>query len=237
MLTEDLEQVGLTKSEAKIYLALLEQGSNMAGKLSKITLINRRTTYDTIERLLEKGYIGFTISANRKVFSAANPDIILYKIDETKTQAKELVPKLKNLFASQKEPEESLVYRGRKGIRAILKDLINSKEYVGFGSNENFPGIMGHDFEAFQREKKERKVKSRTLMSSAMRNKSILKSGYTGYKFLPEKFSMPTSTFVYRNKVAIIIWSEIPTAMVMENKSVAKSFLQYFNALWKIAKP
>jgi len=233
---EQLEKLGFLRNEAKIYLLLLEEGPLLAGALSKKSGINRRTTYDTIERLLQKGYLTYSISANRKVLSAINPKIILEKIEENKKEAEFLLPQLINIFDAKSKKQSSQIYVGRKGIRTILNEMLKVKEYVGFGSNEKFPEIMGHDFLIFQKRKKELGIRSKTLMSSFMRNKPILKEAHTKYRFLPEKFSLPTSTFIYGDKVAIIIWSENPTAMLIENKEVSLSFLQYFNSLWSIAK-
>jgi len=237
MLSDNLINLGFTPVEAKIYLVLLESGPLQAGDLSKKTQTNRRTTYDTVERLIAKGYISYSISANRKVFKAVNPEIILDKIKELEEEAKQAIPALKELLLSKKEEQEANIYKGRKGIRAILNDMLKVKEYVGFGSNEKFPEVMTHDFDIFQKKKKELGIRSKTLMNESMRSKSILKTAFTQYRFIKEKTSQPTSTFVYENKVAIIIWSEVPVGTVIENKELAKTYLQYFDTLWKSAKP
>ncbi|MDD5191832.1 MAG: helix-turn-helix domain-containing protein [Candidatus Nanoarchaeia archaeon] len=236
MKAEDLREIGFNLNEAKIYLILLEYGSLQAGQISKKTQINRRTIYDTIERLIEKGYISYSIIANKRVFKASNPDFIIEKIKAIEKQAQNLLPQLKNTYETTKEEQEANIYRGRKGVRSILNDILKQKEYVVFGSNENFPDVMQHDFSIFQKRKKELKIKSKTIMSISMKGKSVLKEAFTTYKFIPEPYSIPTSTFIYCSKVAIIIWSELPIGMVVENKDIANSFRKYFGALWKFSK-
>lgn len=232
----ELQTLGFTLAEAKIYLTLLEDGPQQAGKISKITHINRRTTYDTLERLINKGYINYNITANKRIFKATNPELIIEKIEEMKKDAEQKIPELKKLHKKNKKEHEANIYEGRKGVRNILHEILKEKEYVVFGSNEKFPHLMQHDFTRFQEEKKRRKTKSRTIMSIDMRNKSILKKAYTKFRFIPQKFSLPTSTFIYGDKVATIIWSETPIGTVVENKEVAKSFKEYFEALWSTAK-
>lgn len=236
MKAEDLQKIGFASNEAKIYLILLEYGSLQAGEISKKTQINRRTTYDTIERLIEKGYLSYVIVTNKRVFKAVNPDLIIEKIKEMEKQAQEFLPQLKSIYEGTKEEHEANIYRGKKGIKSILNDILKQKEYVVFGSNEKFPEIMQHDFSLFQKRKKDLKINSRTIMSISMKNKPLLKEAFTTYRFIPESYSLPTSTFVYGNKVAIIIWSEMPVGMVTESKDVANSFKQYFEALWKLSK-
>ena len=48
-----------------------------------------------------------------------------------------------------------------------------------------------------------------------------------------EKSSAVTN--IYGNKIAIIVWSEPPEAVIIENKDAAESYRSYFEVLWKAA--
>ena len=52
---DQLHHIGLTGTEAKIYLVLLDLGKAQAGVLSRKTGIHRRSIYDALDRLIEKG--------------------------------------------------------------------------------------------------------------------------------------------------------------------------------------
>ncbi len=236
MQADQLLHFGFTSNEARIYLALLEFGPLSAGLISKRTLINRRTTYDTIEKLIKQGFLSYSIVANKKVFRSLNPDLIVEKIKDLEKEAQVLITQLKDLSFKVKEETEVYTLRGRKGIRSILNDILKAKEYVVFGSNEDFPEMMKHDFVQFQRKKKELHLKSRTLLSISLKGKEILNDVVTTFRFIPSDYSLPTSTFVYGTTVTTIIWSENPIGIVVENKSIADSYRHYFNALWKTGK-
>ena len=233
MEVESLQKLGFTLNEAKIYLALLELGPSQSGRINKKTQINRRTTYDTIERLIEKGYLSFIIKSNKKIFRAINPQIIFEKIKEMESEFKKISHYLKKLYKGKKEGTEANIFLGRKGIRNILNNILKQKEYVVFGSNEKFPEIMQHDFDIFQKNKKELGIKSKVIMSISIKNKPMLKEAFAVYKFSPAITALPISTFIYGNKIAIIIWSEIPVGMLIENKDISLAFKGYFNAVWK----
>lgn len=47
---------------------------------------------------------------------------------------------------------------------------------------------------------------------------------------------MPTGVIVFGNKVATLIWGEIPSAFVIESKHVSKAYKVFFEDMWKIAK-
>lgn len=231
-----LERLGLSTNEAKIYVTLLEIGESQAGRISKKSQINRTTTYDSIERLIDKGLITFVIQANKKIFKPIPPNKLLENIEEQEKIAKEILPELDTLYKESKEEEESNIYKGRKGIRSILHDILKCKDYVAFGSSGRFIDFMRHDFSLFQKRKNELNIKSRVILSDSARNTEQVKTAYATFRFIPNEYTAPTTTFVYGIQVAIMVWSETPVATVINSKELAKSYKSYFELLWKIAK-
>ncbi len=231
-----LEKIGLNLNEAKIYISLLELGQAQAGEISKKTQINRTTVYDSLERLIQKGLVVFVISANKKVFKPVAPKNILNQIKEQESIIREILPELDGLFSQSKEKEETNIYKGRKGIKNIFEDILKCKEYVAFGSSGNFFEVMQHDFRMFQKRKKELKINSKIILSESSRKTETVKLAYANCRFIPNEFSAPTTTFVFEDKVAIIIWGEAPIATLIKSKDVAKSYSNYFKLLWKIAR-
>lgn len=63
-----------------------------------------------------------------------------------------------------------------------------------------------------------------------------IKLAYASFKYIPDEFTAPATTFIYGNKAAIIVWSEIPIATLIISKDVAESYKNYFRLLWKIVK-
>jgi len=235
---EELIKLGFMNNEAKIYLELLKNKDLPAGSISKKTGINRRTTYDSLQRLIEKGYVGFNISANKKIFFAMDPKVIIDNLKEMEEEAQKILPGLIDLKKQNQEENKVVIYKGRKGIRNILKLILESREYVSFGSSDQFPKLMQHDFDFFQNTKKKLKIKTKTILGEDVRGIESLKiaSVSTNFKFLHKKLAGPTSTFIFNEKVAVVIWEEPLFAILIESKNVYDSYLEYFEELWKIAK-
>lgn len=231
-----LQKLGLNLNEAKIYFALLELGQAQAGEISKKTQINRTTVYDSLERLIQDGLVTFVISANKKVFRPVAPKKLLDQVIEKESTIKEILPELESLFTQSKEKEETDIYKGRKGIKSILDNILKCREYVAFGSSGKFLEIMQHDFIMFQKRKKELKINSRIILSESSRRTETVRVAYAHFKYISDEFSAPTTTFIYENKIAIIIWSEVPVATVIKSKEVALSYKNYFELLWKKAQ-
>lgn len=236
MESEKLQKIGLNPNETKIYLALLRLGEAQAGKISKESQINRTTVYDSVERLIEKGLTTYTIEANKKVFKPVAPKRLLDDLKEKQKIVEETLPELNKLFHKSKEKEESDIYKGRKGIRSILNDILNYKEYVAFGSSGGFLDIMKHDFNIFQKRKKELKINSRVILSESSKKKQDVKEAFSKFKFISDEYSSPTTTFIYNDKTAIIVWTENPIATLITSKEVAESYKKHFELMWKIAR-
>lgn len=234
---EKLESLGLSKNEARIYLSLLSLGEAQAGKISKSAQINRPATYDALDRLTEKGLVSYHSSANRKVFKPAPPNKFNEQLKERKEIIDEVLPELNALFHGSRAKEESEVFIGKKGIKSILNDILLYKKYVAFGSSGMFLEVMKHDFISFQNRKREQKIDSRIVQAeSARKNTELRKVAYASFKYLPDSLALPVTIIVYGSKVAILSWGNTPMATLMTSELVARSFQQYFEELWTLAK-
>ena len=128
-----LERFDLTKNETRVYISLLELGSAPAGKITEKTGIHRRNVYDSIERLVKKGLVGYVTKNNRKYFKAANPKHFFYLLEKEKeeTQRKEkefrkILPKLILAQGLAKEKQKVTIFEGKKGLITILEDVIKT---------------------------------------------------------------------------------------------------------------
>ena len=115
-----LHDIGLTDVEAKVYLALLKNGSSLAGKISRDTGVHRRTVYDAIERLIEKGLVSYIRTNNRKYFEAVHPRRLLEILKERETDVVDMLPELEAQFKFVKEKKETVFFRGKKAMQTIF---------------------------------------------------------------------------------------------------------------------
>ena len=61
-----LEKIGLTKSEIKVYLALLELGCSATGKIVEKSKASSSKIYEILDRLMQKGLVSFIIKSGIK---------------------------------------------------------------------------------------------------------------------------------------------------------------------------
>jgi sugar-specific transcriptional regulator TrmB len=237
---ETLKKFGLSQSEAKVYLSLLELGSSLAGNITKQANINRTNCYDALERLIEKGLVSFVIKANRKYFKAETPKKFLELIKEEEIQLKEkeneinkIIPELIKKSVPREKPE-AVIYQGKKGIKSIFEDILKHKEYLVFGSSGKFKEVLEDFFYQFQKRVKEKNIKGKLIVSEKVKGTDITYHAKTRY--LSEGYITLSSTLIYGNKVATISWTSNPTGFLLEDKQIADSYRTYFKFMWEIAK-
>lgn len=236
MKEETLQELGLNPNEAKVYLTLIKLGPSMAGKIADISKVHRRTVYDVLESLIDKGLVSFIIKANRKSFEATNPKRLMELLKEKEKDLDNLLPELIATQRASKETQTATVYKGKKGVKNIFEDVIKYKEDLVFGSSGRFREILGPYAWLFQKRKKTGR-KTKIMVSERVRGKEVHKKSTGEVRFLPRQYESPVSTIIYSNKVAIIVWTEEPMGFLIESKAAAKSFRNYFKLMWGIAKP
>ena len=83
-----LEEIGLTKGEIAVYMALLDVGSSTVGPIIDKANVSSSKVYDILERLMDKGLVSFVIKSGTKNFEAADPERLLDYMKEKKRSLK-----------------------------------------------------------------------------------------------------------------------------------------------------
>jgi len=237
MKEEVLENLGLNPNEAKVYCALIKLGSSLAGRIAEVSKVHRRTVYDVLESLMDKGLVSFIVKANRKYFEATHPKRLMELLKEKEKELNTFLPELIATQEASKEVPTATIYKGKKGVKNIYEDTIKYKEYLVIGSSGKFREILGPYFYLFQKRRKEAGKATKLIISERARGTDAHTKTPGEIKFLPKQYESPISTLIYGNKVAIIVWTEEPIGFLIESKEASKSFRKYFNLMWEIAKP
>ena len=239
MLEQNLEKLGFSPSDVKIYLHLLKNGANYANKLSSETRINRTNVYEALDRLVSKGLISFIARNKVKWFEAKSPESVFSLIDEKQEElasirqdVEEGMTSLKKHIKSDKALLEAGVFIGKKGLRMLLEDVLKERKHISFiGSKLQFRELFGPYYELWHRKRIERKITQRTIFPNKLKGMAA-KRKYLEYKFVDDRFTNPTATIIYGSNCLFLQWSKEPLAIKIQNKEIAKSHLNYFNLLW-----
>jgi len=232
---ESLRQIGLSEGESEVYLALLKLGSSPVHAIKEETRLHRTTIYDFLEKLLTKGLTNYVIKGGVKYYKAANPHKLVDFVKEKENVVADILPELQKLSQFHKEDIAVEVFRGIEGVKTLLKDVLREgKDHVIFGIDESlFKEKLGSFMDWYFKEEKRRGFKERILTSE---DTTFVYSYDTAlYRYLPKESFNPTSTTVYGDNVAFLIWE--PFSMIrIKNAALADSYAKYFEILWEMAK-
>ncbi|HIH11633.1 TPA: hypothetical protein HA241_05555 [Candidatus Woesearchaeota archaeon] len=237
MIQNQLEKAELSPNEAKCYLALLKLGSASANEISRKSGIHRVSVYDALRGLHEKGLISQIMRSNKLLFEAANPEKIKEIIEKKQSdldEAKKIIPTLMLDFQSSTEKQEIHSFKGLAGIKTILQEMLRSKtDILDFGAEYKIKDFLPYDYPHWDRERVRKKINMKIIANVTIKP---IKISLTIIKYVPEKFNSSVSTYIFDNKVALIMWVDNPMGIIIEHKAVYESYRNYFDYLWNVAK-
>lgn len=235
-----LEEFGLTKTEIKTYLTLLELGASTAGLILAKSKLPNSTVHRDLNALIELGLVRYILEGKRKIYQGADPEYFLNLMSERKRKFEEALPQLKKLQKKSTKKELASVYRGIKGIKEVYSIMINAegKEYNTFGGGSITTQVMGATWWLnLHKRRVANRLPSRQVFDETVRDagENIIKNPITKIRYVDKEFAQFQETVIVGNLVAIAVFSENPYAFLIEDVHVAKSYRKHFKLLWKNA--
>jgi len=239
-----IQKFGLSKTAARVYVALLDLGKASADKIAKKAGTYKANVYEAIEKLKDFGLVTEVIEGNKKLFTATNPEKIaqsieelrekeLRRIEELKNDIKNIMPILTAKYLSVKEKDSFEVYRGHKAYKALINEVLKEhpKYWKGFG-NLQVQGYFPYDFPKWF------KSVNFYLFSTnseelQQRLHEAKKTTRVEIKYLPPELYMPIVWTLFGKNLLILIYEPDIIALRITSEQVVKTFSNQFDYLWK----
>ncbi len=248
MYEKQLQRVGLTEGESKVYEALLTLGSSTVGPVVKRAGVAYSNIYEILNRLLEKGLVSFIVKEKTRYYQAEEPNRIRDYIQKQEEHLKEsrqtfenILPELESVRSFVGNKEEAEIFVGQKGLLSSFEKLLKNsrKRDVGFF-------FYVHDPKYYEQAEKFY-IKSWDILkkygnrwkgiSNERLKETKLAASYP--KFIEQKyvsFPVPGNIDIMNDKVLITVWRDKPIGILIHSQEMAESFKQYFDSVWKQAQ-
>lgn len=233
-----LEGIGLTNTEVRVFITLLELGESKAGKIIEKSGLQSSSVYNAVNSLISKGMISYIRKSEVKYYKTANPEAIVDYIDMKKKDYLKILPILKEK-QSKKEEEKVEFFKSYSGIKILMsKLLIDSKKgdiYRVFNieEQEKYEEARLKVFKSLKGLTNEKKLVVRGIFSEENRRKPK-KTSRMQKRYLDTP--MPPYTSILNDKIAIISWEDSPSGILIHSKDISKKYANFFEHMWKIAK-
>ena len=241
---QDLQKIGLTEGESKVYLALIEIGSSTVGPIVKKSKVAYSNVYEILQRLIEKGVVSYIIKNKTKYFQAVEPTNLLdflekkeEEISRQKSLLKKMLPVLEEK-QSHKLQQDAEIFLGKRGLRSayerLLANLEKGDEDLFFYIHEE-QYAEESDLFYFSIQNILKKVQARGITNKfGVKSKFLKKAKYIKCKFVD--FPIPGNIEVCGDKMLLISWKKPVIAILIHSQSISDNFKSYFNEVWKVAK-
>ena len=241
----NLEEIGLTEGESKVYLSLLKLGTSTIGKIIKESQVSNSKIYDILDRLNKKGLVGISIINNVKHFEAKSPSAINDLISDKEKNIKKIkeeIPRLQKMYEYAEPIQEAEILQGIRGIKTFTELILNRLKkgdiFYILGAPSEANELMGAYFQDWHTRRVKKGVKCKILYNKDAKKWAEKRSqtSLTEIKFLPESVKTPALIDIGKDYVATILFGERPLCIVIKNKKIYESYLSYFELLWKSSK-
>jgi sugar-specific transcriptional regulator TrmB len=241
-----LEDIGLNKSEIKVYVALLRLGPSSAGKIVQESRTANSKVYEVLNKLSDKGLATCFNKSKVKYYAASSPKMIKTFLEEKKqdiekqsAKFEKILPQLIGLEKLGQSQEQASIYSGPKGFKTVfttIVDELNKGEEIHIMGVYNFRKTLLPLALHFQKMRSEKGIKAKFLINSNAKDvaKEYFKYEPVEIKFMQQKVFTPAIFLIYKDKVIINLAEEM-TFFVIQSKNTAKAFEAYFQILWNTA--
>ncbi len=248
-----LEKLGFGSEEAKVFLAVLEEGQCTAGPIVKRTGLHRQIVYDTLAKLKTRHLVSETVKSNRKNWTATSPSAILKEIQMKEALANEILPDLLSLKQRSEHRQEVRVFEGLEGFQAVHMENMNAQPndsivpVIG-ATGWDWAGAMdkARCLKKYEKLRIEKGVNHHLIFFKQEKERTLKlveeyyvhqpQESQRQYRFLPDEFQSPVGIQVWHDNVTLIIYSDPLLIIQIKNDLVVENFQKYFDILWMIAE-
>lgn len=246
---EALAQLGLSRTQAILYLTSLKHDMLSALGLSRLTKINRQQVYEEAERLVELGLYDITRKQRRKYIPAAPSKLLTLgkqKIADAEALVSKLTTLLPKLEALPTPRKRQVIIKYYEGLDKIREAYENELEVSKNTEALSFAGSIDDVFKFFpeaywdrwNRQFAKQGSSARMLVhnSKAARDTARYDAQYNRETRYLNNFSLKVNIDVFSNIAFIVSYYE-EIAMWIESPIVAETYRIIFNILWDLANP
>jgi HTH-type transcriptional regulator, sugar sensing transcriptional regulator len=242
---KELQDIGLSEKEAKVYLAALEIGRATADQLAKQANIVRSTTYVQLESLMKKGLMSTYEEGKKTFFAPESPELLKRLLTQQREgigarerELESFLPFLLQQFAGAGERPVVRFFPGKEGVTAVREEALKLQK------KETFVIFSyGHLSKIYpERELDDYSTRRRALgiLSKAI---YVQEAPYekAGLGELTERRHLPLpqltiDIWVFDDKVAIYSLQGHLFALVIQSAQIASSVKILFDFLWDKAQ-
>ncbi len=239
-LQNSLMEFGLSEKEAKVYLVALGLGATTILKLTRLSGLKRPTVYTIVESLTKKGLFSIEIFGLKKTYRAENPNRLEVIFDQKKQELTRNLPILQDLYLKDKSDSFIRYYEGLEAVKLVYEEILETvnsgDDYMVIGNQEEWLSLDKKFFIKFIEKRAKLNLNIRLLFQDsniAREHQKFEKNYNEKIKVLPPETTLTTNLVITSDRVIIHQLTNPISAIVIQNKNVARMNKEMFEIMWK----
>jgi sugar-specific transcriptional regulator TrmB len=234
-LEKELENLGISEKEAKIYLLLARSNALTATEISRITNINRRSVYDALDSLSSQGLCNYSINEKKKLFRANDLALMGAQLDEKKQLLAEIIPKIEKISSKSESDPVLRVLTGKNAMKAVFEEIINAKsQFLVYGGAMQSKDLLKYYYPQWTKKREKEGVKLKGIFVDMPGVREYVKTlPLAQYKFIEKDYLSPAIWWLQGNKIYQVFFQENPIIISIESANMAKTYRHSFELIWK----
>lgn len=246
--------LGLTDTEALLYVACLPHESVGVADAVKLTGIKRTTIYHALDTLVYKGFATKKGAAGKVVFSMVAPRSLQhaliaqkFKIEKQQTDLQKLIPSLEILKKGPLSATQVEHFQGLNGVKAVYEEALycKSRHWDTITPTHIFLRQFGEDFRKYVMNTREkRKISARSLWEQSRlarytAEKKPINSHNREMRIMPPEMQnrFLSKIILFDKKIALITPASDAGAVLISSPELHAAFMAMFETIWTMSKP
>ena len=220
---KQLEQIGLTESEASIYLASLSLGPASVIEIGQKASLTRQMVYNLVPGMVEQGLLKEVHKGKKRLFESVSPDVLKSRARKITGEIDELVPELKSRQATNKAIPLITVYENPEAMREwyehFMDEAKRGEEFLVWSAGKDWYEMDKRFIDRFLRVKEQKRMKNLVICRDSKDSRELMKNinpqGFIKYKFADQAWGTNVDKWIWRDEVCILTMREKATNMIV----------------------
>lgn len=251
IIKKTLQDLGLSETEATVYVAGRRRGSAVASVLAQDAGVKRTTVYHALRTLQEKGLVTTsTLDDQVDSFSFLSPETLTHYIEREQAELEQKKKSIAKIlpFLGQLEDRAEYVsmarqFLGEEGVKAAIDEALycKNKRWDIIAPGNNILHKFGDEYaKYFLDTRVRRKIIARSLWEkdTIRRQLNPLEITTRNPRFLPKHMQgkFRSMAIMYDDSILFISSAKKPKAVIIQSEEYNLIVCLLFEGLWEISE-
>lgn len=239
-MVSQLKKLGLSSTEAKVYIAMLELGEATTTRIAQKSGQKRTTTYSAISVLRDSGLVTRAKRGKRFVYFVEDPSSVVKISQEKLNIAESILPSLLSLARLIDKKPQITFYEGLEGLKNMQRVTLHHPNTPLYGWVPTTT-LKGELVEWFDKEYRPKRIKNRMFFYTIAEDCEAARQYQSGdEKGLKKTIIDPSGELVVAGSVqlfgtrsvSVFSWEDM-VGVIIESEMLYTTFKSIFKIHWR----